>query len=141
LDIDGFEENPSKIEELVCTKCFVKVRVIRTPEELSSVKFFAAPYRGMVPVIPSNPPVAVFEPGTLFHRCSSQFFEEVQWDLTGEWHGFGNICCEWLFPSLYVFHRDGLPRGKHEKKAIEDHVKALKQTIINERYFSLFLTE
>ena len=122
-DPDAFAEKEGK--GIVCNKKFLKADIIQSLESLSSPfvdkKHFAAPFRGMIPVIPCNPPVAVFEPGTLFHRCwnleGHPFFDEADPTLkNGEtWHDIANLRCEWFFPMHYVFHRDGLPPGKHEE--------------------------
>jgi len=106
---------PDVVVKAHCTKGFVNASLI---EDITKVGTdIVVPHRGMIPVIPCENPIAVFEPGTLMVQDpNSSFTEEAPWDKSQlqNWHSIQGLSNEWMFPVHHVFQRKGMPPSKRE---------------------------
>jgi len=146
-----FEEKRYKIKpSAYCTLGFLNAEMIENDgsglPDMKKVKTRVVPNRGMISVIPCNPPILVFEPGTILYPVLSDLYEEAPWNpkVIERWGGERQITnkvklkdknipyvfpdqlrSEWLFPVHHVFQRGEakITPSDEEKTEAEGHVQ------------------
>jgi len=104
--------------EFLCLSRFLKGSLVK---EIDPAKHhdFIIPFRGMVSCIPTETPVIVMEPGSMFHKCGNHLWQEAPWEKVGFFKSV--LPCEWFFPVHHVFCRSGYPPCRREKEEAKLH--------------------